>query len=179
MVKKHSKAVAYEFYINGISAQAESASNTFTTSSLADGDLVTVRALDNLNGCDTFSSGITMTVVTPSILIQPVLSQSIFAGVDAVYTVVTSDVDTFQWQVSTDGGVVFNTISDGIFYSGATTASLTVLSADIDKNNTLYRVLTSNIAAGCLLENSTNGALLVNVRSVISNRRITYSVKKN
>lgn len=169
----------YEFYVNGISAQAQSVSNTFTTSSLSDGDVVTVRALDNLNGCDTFSSGITMTVVTPSISVQPALSQSIFAGANAIYTVVTSDVDTFQWQVSTDGGGLFNTISDGTFYSGATTASLTVLSVGIDKNNNLYRVITSNIAAGCPQENSTNGLLVVNVRRVISNRRISYRVKKS
>lgn len=169
---------AYEFYINGTSAQALSASNTFTTSSLSNNDVVTVRALDNINGCDTFSSGITMRVVDPSISTQPVLSQSIFAGANATYTVATSDVDTFQWQVSIDGGILFNDIFNGTFYSGTTTATLNVLSAGVDKNNNLYRVITSNIAAGCTQQISINGLLVVKVRSVISNRRITYRVKK-
>lgn len=168
----------YEFYVNGISAQAQSASNTFTTSSLSDADVVTVRALDNLTGCDTFSSGILMTVVNPAISVQPVLSQSISAGSNAIYTVVAAGADTFQWQISTDGGGVFNNISDGAFYSGATTATLNVLSASIDENNNLYRVVTSNVSAGCPQEISTNALLLVHVRGVISNRRITYRVKK-
>lgn len=170
---------AYEFYINGTSAQALSASNTFTTSSLSNNDVVTVRALDNLNGCDTFSSGITMSVVDPSISVQPIVSQTIFTGTNAVFTVGTVDVDTFQWQLSTDGGTVFNNISDGPIYSGSTTGSLTVLSVDLDHNNTLFRVITSNIAAGCLSETSDNALLLVKVARVITNRRITYRVKKN
>ncbi len=169
----------YEFYINGASAQGQSASNTFTTSSLFEGDVVTVRALDNLTGCDTFSSGITMSVVDPSISVQPIVSQTIFTGTNAVFTVGTVDVDTFQWQLSTDGGTVFNNISDGPIYSGSTTGSLTVLSVDLDHNNTLFRVITSNIAAGCLSETSDNALLLVKVARVITNRRITYRVKKN
>ncbi len=168
----------YEFYINGVSAQAQSTSNTFTSSALSDGDVVTVRALDTSNGCDTFSSGITMSVVNPTITVQPVASQTVFAGIDATYTVTTSDVDTFQWQVSTDGGVLFTDIIDGTSYSGTSTNTLTVLSADIDKNNNRYRVVTINNLAGCSPQNSTNGLLLVKVRAVISNRRITYRIKK-
>jgi len=168
----------YEFYINGTSAQAQSVSSTFTTSSITDGDVVTVRALDNANGCDTFSSGITMTVVNPSISVQPIVSQTVFSGDNPMYSVVTSDVDTFQWQVSTDGGITFNDIFNGLSYSGSTTATMTVLSADLDKNNNLYRVVASNSIASCPPINSSNGLLLVRVRSVISNRRITYRVKK-
>ncbi|MEE9363477.1 MAG: GEVED domain-containing protein [Cellulophaga sp.] len=169
----------YEFYVNGTSVQAQSTTNTFTTSSLVDGDIVTVRALDNANGCDTFSSGITMSVKSPFVTVQPVASQTIFAGTNTFYSVTTSDVDTFQWQLSTDGGSVFNDISDGSIYSGTTTASLTIVSPDIDMNNNLYRVVASNVLAGCSPINSTNGLLIVRVRFVITNRRITYRVKKN
>lgn len=169
----------YEFYINGTSAQAQSASNTFTTSSLSNGDVVTVRALDSLTGCDTTSSGITITVVNPTITIQPPASQNILAGTNAIYTVGTLDVDTFQWQQSVDGGLNFNDIFDGVSYSGTSTGSLTVLSAGIDKNNNLYRVITSNNNAGCTSETSNHSLLLVRVGTVISNRRITYRVKKS
>lgn len=51
---------AYELNVNGSSVQAQSASNSFSTSPLDDGDVITVRSLDNLSGCDTFSTGITM-----------------------------------------------------------------------------------------------------------------------
>ncbi|MFK7813703.1 MAG: hypothetical protein AB8B59_14510 [Maribacter sp.] len=169
----------YEFLINGISVQAQSASNIFTSSSLVDNDVVTVRAIDNLTGCDTFSSGITMSIANPVILTQPIPSLTVRAGTNAIYSVNAADVDTFQWQVSTDGGIFFNNISNGSFYSGTTTSSLTVLTAGIDKNNNLYRVVSSNALAGCPPINSTNGLLLVRVGTVITNRRISYRVKKS
>jgi len=169
----------YEFYVNGTSAQAQSASNTFTTSSLDNGDIVTVRALDNLSGCDTFSTGITTSVLNPTINMQPVVSLPVSAGVNSIFSVVTTDVDTYQWQVSTNAGVSFSDISDGVLYSGTNSASLTILSPDIDKNNYMYRVIVSNTVAGCPPINSNGGTLLVRPRTIITNRRITYRVNKS
>ncbi len=57
----------YEFFVNGISAQANSATSTFTTSTLNDGDIVTVKAT-SASGCSATSTGITTTVgsiITP------------------------------------------------------------------------------------------------------------------
>lgn len=169
----------YEFYVNGSSAQAQSASSSFSTSSLNDGDVVTVRALDNLSGCDTFSSGITMSVLDPSIDVQPLVNQTVFAGVNAIFSVGTTDVDTYQWQVSINGGASFNNVNDGTFYSGATSAALTILSPDIDKDNYEYRVVVSNALAGCIPINSNIGVLNIRPGTVITNRRITYRVKKS
>jgi len=169
----------YEFYVNGISAQSQSASNTFTTSSLDNGDVVTVRALDNLSGCDTFSTGITTSVLDPAINTQPLVSQPVFAGIDTIFSVVTTDVDTYQWQVSTNAGASFSDIADGALYSGTTSTSLTIISPGIDKNNYIYRVVVSNTLAGCPPINSNGGTLLVRPRTVITNRRITYRVNKS
>jgi hypothetical protein len=169
----------YEFYVNGTSIQGQSASNTYITSSLDNGDIVTVRAINNLNGCDTFSAGITMSVLDPIINTQPVLTQSVFSGVDTVFSVGTTDVDTYQWQVSTNAGMSFSDISDGISYSGTTSASLTIISPDIDKNSYIFRVIASNALAGCMPLNSDGGTLLVRPRTIITNRRITYRVTKS
>lgn len=169
---------AYEFYINGTSVQAESASSTFTTSAAQNGDVVTVRALDNSSGCDTFSSGITMTVVDPVINTQPAVSQSVFSGTDATFSITTTAIDSYEWQVSTNSGISFNTITDGLFYSGTTTNTLTVIAPDIDKNNYMYRVVVSNTVAACPPISSNGGLLLVAPKTTLSNRRITYRVNK-
>jgi len=168
----------YEFYVNGISQQAQSTSNTFSTSALLNGDTVSVRAIDLLTGCDTLSSGITMNVLSPSISTQPIPTQSIFAGTGTVFTVDTTDVDSFQWQVSTDGGTSFNNITDSSFYSGTTSNTLAISNVGINKNNNLYRVIASNTLAGCADIYSSNGLLRILVRTVISNRRITHRVKR-
>ncbi|MGB0861274.1 MAG: LamG-like jellyroll fold domain-containing protein, partial [Saprospiraceae bacterium] len=53
--------VSYEFLLNGATAQAASATDTYTTSTLADGDAVSV-IVTNVNGCISTSSAITTTV---------------------------------------------------------------------------------------------------------------------
>ena len=46
---------------------------------------------------------------------------------------------TYQWQVSTDGGVTFNPVSNGSTYANAGTASLSILAATGSMNNYRYR----------------------------------------
>ncbi len=46
---------------------------------------------------------------------------------------------TYQWQVSTNGGVSYTTVSNGGIYSGATTATLTLTAAPLANNGFLYR----------------------------------------
>lgn len=169
----------YEFYVNGTSVQAQSTSNTFSSSSLSNGDVVTVRAVDTTTGCDTNSSGLTMTVVDPTINTQPQVTLNAFSGDNAVFSVASTDVDTYQWQVSTNGGATYTDISDGAEYSGTSTSNLTILSADIDKSNYFYRVIVSNSLVGCPPINSSGGQLIVRPRTIITNRIITYRIKKS
>jgi hypothetical protein len=51
----------YEFFVDGTSQGAASSTATFTSSTLTDGQVVTVE-VTNANNCSATSSGITMTV---------------------------------------------------------------------------------------------------------------------
>ena len=46
----------------------------------------------------------------------------------------------FQWQISTDSGVTWVDISDGMLYSGVSTDTLTILGIDLTMNGYMYRV---------------------------------------
>ncbi|WP_273277657.1 immunoglobulin domain-containing protein [Maribacter polysiphoniae] len=105
--------------------------------------------------------------------------QSVFIGGDAIFTVTATNADTYQWQVSVDGGVVFNNISDGVDYSGTQSTALTVKESDLDKNGYLYRVLVSKSGSSCFPTISSASMLTVKVKTVITNKRITYRVKPN
>ena len=105
--------------------------------------------------------------------------QSIFAGGNAIFTVTATNADTYQWQVSTDGGTVFNNIIDGTEYAGTQSTALTVNSADVNKNGFRYRVWASKSGASCPAATSASALLTVKVETVITNRRITYRVNKN
>ena len=89
----------------------------------------------------------------------------------------TSNADTYQWQVSIDGGTVFSDISDGAEYAGTQSTALTVQTAGVDKNGYRYRVLVSKSDSSCVPTPSSSALLTVKVKTVITNRRITYRVK--
>ena len=106
-------------------------------------------------------------------------NQSVFVNDNATFTASATNADTYQWQVSTDGGVSYNTISNGSEYSGVQTLTLTVNSVEINKNGYLYQILVSKSGSSCLPNPSSSALLSVKVKTVITNKRITYRVKKN
>ncbi|MEE9361344.1 MAG: hypothetical protein V3U92_01960, partial [Cellulophaga sp.] len=102
------------------------------------------------------------------------------AGTDVTFSVVAATVDTYQWQVSIDGGSTYSDITNGSAYTGAQTSTLTVVNPDIDKSGYLFRVdvsKSSNVLCGSIT--SDFASLAVSVGRVITNRRITHRVKKN
>lgn len=121
----------------------------------------------------------TITVRPLAITSQPA-SWSGFAGQDALFSVSAANADSYQWQVSTDGGVVFTALSEGSLYSGTTTANLTVLGAQFEMSGWLYRVVvgqSASVACGPLVSNS--ALLTARPSGVLTNRRITYRVNPN
>ena len=53
----------YEFFINGSSVQGPNTNDTYTSSSLINGQTLTVLVSNSLNGCEALSNGITTTVI--------------------------------------------------------------------------------------------------------------------
>ena len=123
-------------------------------------------------------TAITVTEDTPSTAtIGP--DQSVFTGGNAIFTVTTTNADTYQWQVSTDGGSVFNNIINGLDYAGSQSTALTVKSAGINKSGYFFRVMASKSGSSCPPTTSSMALLTVRVKTVITNRRITYRIDKN
>ncbi len=106
-------------------------------------------------------------------------AQTVFVNDNGIFTAATTNADTYQWQVSIDGGTLFTDISDGLEYSGSNTNTLTVIGTTLIKNGYLYRVLASNSSGSCPEITSASALLTVGLRSVITNRRITYRVDKS
>ena len=112
----------------------------------------------------------------PIISVQPA-NRVGFAGGTIDFTV--SDTgDTYQWQLSTDGGLNFNNISDGTLYTGAQTSTLAINPLELSFNNYQYRVIISSSSYICGNLISSSASLFTRVRTVITNRRITVRVKK-
>lgn len=102
----------------------------------------------------------------PIITTQPV-SKTITGGHNVSFTVAASGIGlNYQWQVSKDGGNSFANVSNGLGYSGATTATLSITKAPISMTEYRYRVQVSNGS----VSTSSVVTLTVNVPAFDNNR---------
>ncbi|WP_171017244.1 PA14 domain-containing protein [Maribacter sp. ACAM166] len=125
------------------------------------------------------SIDVTQTISIQSIVVntQPT-DQVVISGSQASFTSNWTNADTYQWQVSTDGGTIFNNILNGTEYAGTQSAALTVNISDVTKNGYRFRVSGFKSGASCPATTSVSALLTVEVETVITNRKITYRVKK-
>ncbi len=120
----------------------------------------------------------TITVTPFTISTQPT-DQTVVVGNNGSFSVSATNADTYQWEVSMDGGSNFVTISDGSEYSGTQTANLTLNTPDSNYNGYIYRVLVSNSSGTCTPLTSDEVTLTVKTGRVITNRGVTFRVNKN
>jgi hypothetical protein len=107
----------------------------------------------------TVSSSITITT-NPS-------NVTLCEGLNTTFTVAASGSGlTYQWQLSTDGGVNYNNIANGGVYSGATTPTLTITGVLPGMNTYRYRCVVSN--PPCSPGTSAAAILTVNTFPVIT-----------
>lgn len=113
----------------------------------------------------------------PSIVIEPPLTTSTFTNNTISIAVTSTNTDTFQWQLF--NGTTWVDLINTALYSGTTTNTLQINNATLTENNTEYRVIVSNSGYVCSVVTSTTATLVVRTATVITNRRITYRVKRN
>lgn len=119
-------------------------------------------------GC-AFSLTKTITVNSaPSVTTSP-SSTAICAGADTSFSAVASDATGYQWQVNTGSG--FINVTDGVPYSGATIATLTITGAMAGMNGYAYRVLAAG-QTGCNPATSGSATLTVNSSPSVSSQPV-------
>lgn len=103
------------------------------------------------------SSNATLTVgTTPAITTQPAAASGCPGG-SVTFTGAASGSATYQWEVSTNGGVTYTPVA------GATSATLTVSALTAGMNNNLYHLVASN-SCGTV----TSSSALLTVNSAVS-----------
>ena len=98
-----------------------------------------VWAKDNTSGCWSTYSSVNVTVNTTPTAPSTPSNASVAAGGNTSFTT-TSTATTFLWEVSTDGGSSWNTVTSVSPYSGATSATLTITGATLGMTGYQYRV---------------------------------------
>jgi hypothetical protein len=112
----------------------------------------------------------------PNISIAPE-DTILFDGHSGSISVTSSDTSQYQWQISTDGGSNFLDIVDTTTYSGINSETLTIENVNFEFEGYLYRVILLNESNICSTYVTSDAALVtIRVKTVITNKRITYRV---
>jgi len=151
-----SGALTYEFFVDGVSQGAPSSTSVFVTSSLADGQVVTVIGTDGF-GCDVESAAITVNVnPSPSVTITSTSDPTSCGATDGS---VTADATggtpgyTYTWSNGQVGATV-GTLNAGSYYVLVTddagcTASTSASLSDVGSSPvTLNTSATNNTICG-------------------------------
>lgn len=146
-----------------------------------------IRLHDTGNGPNATSCGSSTTgqVEDYSIDIEPCTAAAITGqpsnisicnnGSGSISVSATGSGLTYQWQMSTDGGVNYSNVTNSGVYSGATTATLNITGAIASMNGTLYKVI---INGTCTPPNvaSSPGMLTINTPGVITANPLNSTV---
>jgi hypothetical protein len=143
---------------------------TFTVNNVTSAQNNYQYRLQVSNACpsNATSTAATLTVSDPAAITSQPAAQVLCAGGNASFTVAASgSANTYQWQVSTDGGATFSDIS------GATSATLTISNAAASLNNNQYHVVISSCNPTPVT--SSNVTLTVNSEASIVSQPVNTS----
>lgn len=106
-------------------------------------------------------------IATPIIITKQPENQIICELQNASFTI-ESNAETFQWQLSTDGGNIWNSLGNNLTYSGVNTATLLVTKASTTMNGYQYRVLLDRTNNACGLTSTNSTKLTIYALPVIN-----------
>ncbi|HEX4877637.1 MAG TPA: T9SS type A sorting domain-containing protein [Chitinophagaceae bacterium] len=154
------------FSPNPVSPGGSSIVSLNNANTLAAGTYV-VTVTGTAASAPTQTANITFTINpgTGPAISSPPANQTICAGANTSFSITSAGATAFQWQLSTDGGVTFNNITNGGVYSNATTNTLNITSATAGMNTYRYRCVASTT---CGSTNSAAGVLTVNTAPAIT-----------
>jgi hypothetical protein len=139
-----------------------------TTATTANYTLVSVT---DANGCETpnlsgsyvADLGGAITSIPTSVVV------CVGSATNIEVTTVGSNI-SYQWQVSTDGGITWNDIADGAEYTGVNTSTLTILNGNASMAGYIYRVVYGN---DCASNNSPSVAVVIGTSTTITSQPVS------
>ena len=147
-------------------AGATTATYSFPTNSSQNNNLYRVNVFSFCSpSTPVTSNAVILTVRSPAVIIRQPQPQSGCALENYSFSVTASsgtNVPTYQWQVSTDGGISFTNIL------GETNASLTINNAAINLNGNIYRVVVSSNGCNSVISNAVSLRLSIKPTVVLT-----------
>ncbi|WP_395056598.1 GEVED domain-containing protein [Flavobacterium sp.] len=131
--------------ISGTATITSINSPTSGVTGLASSGTATLRWTINNGLCGTSTDDVIITSKATSVITTNPINSSIAVGANTSFTVVGLNTPTsYIWEVSTDGGGSWSTVTDGGVYTNATTATLNITGATFSMSGYKYRAKAVN-----------------------------------
>ncbi|RYD54745.1 MAG: T9SS type A sorting domain-containing protein, partial [Sphingobacteriales bacterium] len=176
--------ISYQWEVNNGSGWVDLLNNTFY-SNVTTATLNITGATATMNGYQyrcvvrgtctppAISSAVSLTVNMPPVVTANPLPKVICEGNSTTFSVTaTGTALNYQWEVDMTGTSVYTAVANGTNYSGATTATLSVMSAPASFNSYRYRCVVSGTCSP--VAPSTAALLTVNTSPVINTQPSSY-----
>jgi uncharacterized repeat protein (TIGR01451 family) len=111
---------------------------------------ITINLTVTQGTCSVSSTPASVTVNASSILTTDIASKNVCPGNTLTLSPAFTGASTFQWQVSTNGGISFSTLSNSAggcttnCVSGATTTTLTITNVQVAIDSNVYELIATN-----------------------------------
>ena len=102
-----------------------------------------------INNSDGYTNPNNDYITSAPITLNTTFEDIIFCENDTEKITIDSTSDTYQWEVSSDNGATFTSISNDATYSGATTKDLQITDTPLSFNEYQFRVLQTRIGNAC------------------------------
>jgi len=140
-----------QFYVPGSAnlsvLQSRGSTSMLETPSATNGNVFRIEFNDiSFSGSTNYQFSLTYSVMaTPPVISNQPVVEAVVTGNSAIFSVSTISPlpQTYQWQVSTDGGNTWNNVS-GTSYTGSTTAVLTIANPTTEIMGYQYQVIINN-----------------------------------
>lgn len=158
----------YQWFRNGFPIPgATSSSLTLTNAQWTDiGQYYSVMVSNDVGTAT--SDGVRLVLLAsgelPPLFVTQPQSKTITAGqTTSLFAEAVYGVTSYQWQLSTNGGTVWNPVPNVPPYSGVTGTTLTITAAPIGLNNTRYRLAATNPAGTQMSQSAVLNVLSANL----------------
>jgi predicted transcriptional regulator len=136
----------YELFLNGTSTGNIIPGNNMAINfgNIIPAGTYTVVATNNC-GSTNMSGQADVTITVLTAFTSDPINTTVIEGATAYFNVAASNANTYQWQLSTDGGSIWNDLFNSTIYSGVNTTTLEVQNVFLNMDSYLYRCTATGV----------------------------------
>jgi len=136
--------VTYEWSYDGAGATINGSGSSITIDFASTATSGTLTVTPHNGDCNGTAQTLAITIPGAISYSAHPANASVLSGASTLFSATANNATIWQWQVSTDAGLTWSNITNGVVYSNATTSTLNLTNVTTAMNGYQYKLLSSN-----------------------------------